>query len=370
MIRVLLCSPFYKDKDSTTCGIANWTRNILSEVSKDQEVEVELLPFDRSVDLYEESSVFERLVSGVKDYGSLIKQVYRKLRKSKYDIIHISTSGSIGLFRDYILARLAHIYKTKVVFHYHFGRIPDLLEKPNWESALLRRVVKKSTATIVMTDTSYRALCNGGYKDVYYLPNPIANSIVTKIDTIQKNTERQDNTILFVGHVVKTKGIYELVEACSRIEGVSLNIIGTCSESTKLEIEKIANHRDGGIWMNLLGAQSRETVISAMCACDIFALPTYTEGFPNVILESMACSCSIVTCGVGAIPEILEMENSNTCGLIVDPRDVNSLEETIRQLLLDNEKKETLRYNAREKVVNTYTTAAVWKQLRNIWEKI
>jgi glycosyltransferase involved in cell wall biosynthesis len=57
----------------------------------------------------------------------------------------------------------------------------------------------------------------------------------------------------------------------------------------------------------------------------IFVLPTYTEGFPNVILECMASGCPIITTPVGAIPDMLQFGSTQACGACVDVKDVQGL---------------------------------------------
>jgi len=54
-----------------------------------------------------------------------------------------------------------------------------------------------------------------------------------------------------------------------------------------------------------------------------FILPSYTEGFPNVILEAMALGKPIIATSVGAIPEILSEE----CGVVMKPRDQRDIEQ-------------------------------------------
>ena len=104
-----------------------------------------------------------------------------------------------------------------------------------------------------------------------------------------------------------------------------------------------------------------------MCQCDIFVLPTYTEGFPNVILESMACGCAIVTTPVGAIPEMLEEENGKHYGLMVEPRNVEQLKSSIEKMLSDIDYKNECRTNVQQRVNERYNIDSVWRQMVDVW---
>ena len=106
-----------------------------------------------------------------------------------------------------------------------------------------------------------------------------------------------------------------------------------------------------------------------MCECDVFVLPTYTEGFPNVILESMACGCAIVTTPVGAIPEMLGEEDGKSYGLMVEPRNVEQLRAAIEKMLSDEEFKAACRENAQQRVNERYNMSSVWQQMVGVWNK-
>jgi glycosyltransferase involved in cell wall biosynthesis len=74
-------------------------------------------------------------------------------------------------------------------------------------------------------------------------------------------------------------------------------------------------------------------------AIDIFALPSLTEGLPNVLLEALSFGCPVVSTAVGAVPTFIrDTEN----GLLVPPGDEYALERALRQLAADSAAREAL----------------------------
>ena len=110
-----------------------------------------------------------------------------------------------------------------------------------------------------------------------------------------------------------------------------------------------------------------DEVIKEMLAAGVFCLPSYTEGFPNVILESMACGCSIIATPVGAIPEMLQFDSNEMCGLKVSVGDVDSIVKQISELLFNNDLRYNCRRNAVKRVNELYAIPVVWNQLQKIW---
>ena len=117
------------------------------------------------------------------------------------------------------------------------------------------------------------------------------------------------------------------------------------------------------------GGVPHEEVIREMLSCDIFVLPSYTEGFPNVILEAMACGCAIVATKVGAIPEMLEEENGDKCGVLVNPKSSEELYDALKTLLDNGSIKEEIGNNALQRVKERYVMPKVWNKLEGIWKK-
>ena len=369
MKKILLCSPYYADKEHTTCGIANWTRNIMSKQTQNRDCVVKLIPFDRSVDLGEESGLIERLTFGIKDYLGLVLKTKKAISNEQFDIIQISTSVSLGLIRDYLISKLAFRKNVKLVLHFHFGRLPELLSSNNWESRLLRKVLSNTYASIVMDLSSYEALISNGYKNVYFLPNPLSDNVFNLAKSFKPTVTRHQDTILFVGHVTRAKGVYELIDACSQIPNINLKIVGKVLKDTKAELLALAEKKGNANWVDFIGEIPHDDVVKEMCTCSMFVLPTYTEGFPNVILEAMACGCPIISTDVGAIAEMLDI-NSNNCGLLIHPKSVEELKDSILSVMHDDKLKHRISINAQSRVEKMYTVNAIWIQLEDIWRKI
>lgn len=364
---ILFCTPFDL---STGSGIARCSRHIFDYFQKSRydDVVLDILPMDRKYNVSENSSFFKRIYSGVSEYLGIIKEIRKKVKEERPDIVHIASSASLSLFKDLLCVKMLRKMKVPSIIHFHFGRIPEVIAKNGWEWKMIKKVAKKATRIIVIDRSSYDALIQHDIVNVDYLPNPLS-PVTESLSNKYGSLSRKDKTVLFVGHVIKTKGIFELIEACGELPDVKLKVLGMGDATVVEELQNLASKYKKDDWMEFTGNLPAEDVIREMSQCAIFALPTYTEGFPNVILESMACACPIVTTGVGAIPEMLDVQNGEKYGICVAPQNVEELKSAISRMLTDTDYARICGENAQKRVKEMYSMPVVWARMREIWSK-
>lgn len=362
-MKILLATPY----GAAIGGIARWSQHIVEYYKKTghKDCEMDILPICRQRFFSSLNSVIMRAYNGIRGYYGFLVKEKEMLEAKNYDVFHIVSSASLSLFKDLVMLRAAKKRGVKTVVHFRFGRIPELSLKKNWEWKLLCKVITLSDTTIVLDKTSYNTLHNAGFNNVVLLPNPVAPRVTELIERAG-NVERKERTLLFAGHVIPTKGVYELVEACKQIPNIKLRLIGNIADNIRQDLQ---NNTGNAPWLDIADECAYEKTITEMLSCDIFVLPTYTEGFPNVILESMACGCAIVTTPVGAIPEMLEEEDGKRYGILVEPKKAHELKEGIEAMLNDETLKAECRKNVQQRVNERYNIDAVWSQMLTIWRE-
>lgn len=364
MKKILFCTPYEGISNSNIGGISVWAKAIMAHYEEtERQVELVLQPLDRKT-YVRGVGPFMRLWRGTVEYFSLLRKLCKRVRVEHPDIVHLCTTASLGLIKDYFILRYTKSKCVGTVLHFHCGRIPEILKNDNWETWLLKRVLKNTDVPIVMDNLSLRALESINVPGVVYIPNPLSSFVRNTVSAYDGRVLRVKKRLLFVGHVVDIKGVYELVEACSRLSGVSLRMVGHVEELVKNELCRIASKRKGE-WLCFTGGLSREETIMEMYAADALVAPSHIEGFPNVILEAMACATPIIASGVGAIPEMLDY---GKCGIIIKPRSVDDICNAVENLFSDDEYKSSLAAMARERVNKEYSVSSVWSMLVNVWK--
>jgi glycosyltransferase involved in cell wall biosynthesis len=352
-------------------GIGTWTKNMIDySESENRNIFYNIHTYANHLRKVTNTRSFARIISGLILYSRLISQVFILIRKYRPSILHITSSASIGLIKDLMLIWLSTLMKTPVIIHWHFGRIPTLAIQRNWEWKILTNVIKMSHSCIVIDTKSNNTLLNAGFINVINIPNPIGFYVEQKSKKLLSSTYRRPHgKILYVGHVVKDKGVFELVEACSQLPAIKeLLLIGPYEEVLKKKLMEIASVRENGIWLKLTGTLIKEHVLEQMCNSPILSLPSYTEGFPYVVLEAMAMGCSVIATDVGAIPEMLAITSDTPCGVCVPIQDVERLRKAIIDLTNDPLKTEAMGKNGIGRVINNYTLEKVVEQYKTVWD--
>ncbi|MCX7915366.1 MAG: glycosyltransferase, partial [Verrucomicrobiae bacterium] len=139
--------------------------------------------------------------------------------------------------------------------------------------------------------------------------------------------------LLFAGNVIHEKGADDLLEALASIRREQrplLLLVGPCPEPMRYGqlIRRLGLQAD----CQLVGRQDQSQMPKWYAACDLFVLPSWHEGCPNVILEALACGRPIVATNVGGIPELLNPTTMPFARLVA-PHDPAALASAIVELL-------------------------------------
>lgn len=342
-------------------GIARCSSYII-EYLKNYPVDVDTFKMDTKY-LGENAPILKRIIQGVKSYTKLIGNLKNQLKILDYQVVHICSSGSLGLIRDYIFLLICEKYSVKGIIHFHFGRIPQIKNANNWEWKLLKKVISKSDKVIVMNKQCDEALKEYGDK-IFNIPNPLS-PIIEKLVRLE-NSQFNANSLVFVGHILPTKGINELLSVIEEITNVNLTIIGSDTFGIMAQHKQLHPELYTSGKIKYLGEQPIEVVIHYM-SMGCFIFPSYSEGFPNVILESMACGVPIIASQVGAIPEMLNVFSSEPCGICVPPKDPIKLKEAILDIISNKKKAECMGNNAKLRVREKFNIKGVVEKLLKAW---
>lgn len=359
-MRVLLISPL----GGVVGGIAMWTKHIVSHMATLSDVNITLCDFSRKIAGLTISNPIKKWLSAAYDYIWLTHNAIQKVKNFNGDVVHICTSASFLLIKDILILQAAKKKGLRTCIHFHFGRIPQLANKHGWEWRLLLKVINMADTAIVMDKMSLSTLEDIGYQNVVLIPNPISEEVEKTVENT--TAKRIDRLLLFAGHCIPTKGVFELVSVCKNIPNIRLRMIGAISDNMRKQLIEIAGDQDN--WLDIKGQVPFKETIREMKSCDVFVLPTYTEGFPNVILESMACGCPIIASSVGAIPEMLEEEDGRHYGILIVPQNESNLKTAILTLLGNDKLKVECGNNARKRVYARYNIQTISNQLIKTWQ--
>jgi teichuronic acid biosynthesis glycosyltransferase TuaC len=167
--------------------------------------------------------------------------------------------------------------------------------------------------------------------------------------------------VLFVGRIVKAKGVFDLIDALERARSEQPQMVCALVGATEgfddsVELQGLLARAPGlAQRVRLLPGCAPETVWRYLNAADIFAFPSHSEGMPNSLLEAMAAGLPAIAY---AIPPVLEIDNRRNILVTAPVGDVDACAHRLAELARSAELRRDLGARGRERVLDRYQIRA------------
>lgn len=322
-----------------------------------------------------------RIISPFKDFKALI-QLIQLFRKEKPQIVHTHTpkAGLLGMMAAKIagvpyrlhtvagmpltvatgakrkllnqMEKLTYACATKV-YPNSYGLEKIILEEKFTSSKKLKVIGKGSS---------------NGIDTAQFDPALVSEETKKQLQK-QLNINENDFVFLFVGRVVKDKGINELISAFKNIYQSNTNthlvLVGNFErhlDPLHPETESlIENHTN----IHAVGYQTN--VIDYFAMADVLTFPSYREGFPNVVMQAAAMQLNCIVSDINGCNEIIQQGEN---GWIVPAQNIEYLQNRMEWCLQNKEESDKMGLKSREIMQSDYERQFVWNEILKEYQSL
>lgn len=303
----------------------------------------------------------------------LFIHLIRLFRQGKYDLIH-SITPKAGFFSMLI----GWLCRVPIRVHSFTGQV--WFNKTGLNRFFLkccdRMIVLFSTHILVDSPSQLtflkkeRVLTKGivigkgsicGVNSKKFHPNVSTRIEIRKKLKIRKN----DKVILFIGRLNADKGILDLAKAfmslLSEYNNIFLVIVGQEENITHKSLENFfEKHMDR---VRLQGFTN--TPEKFMAAADVFCLPSYREGFGQVLIEAAASGLPSIATKIYGITDAIEDKKS---GILVPVNDTLALRKALLQVLFNKSLSRKMGNYARQRALKFFSSKFVASEMKKFYK--
>jgi glycosyltransferase involved in cell wall biosynthesis len=299
--KILLLGPKTNIKNpSLTGGAVVLFENLLEQMQKQK---INYIVIDTNKKNYSNTFVA---------YFSIIFQIFIK----QVSVNHISLHSSKDyIFFAPIIIIIGKLFKKSTSLRKFGGEA--------WDTYRFAKGIKKKLLNFIFKNIDYlflemKNIANNFSKinkNTFWFPN-VRNKPNIKIE--EKNFSKK---FVFISHVIKEKGIDEIVEVKKLLDdSYTIDIYGPLHDN-KYTVEYFKNH---GIAYN--GKLKADEVLITLSKYDVLLLPSYKEGYPGIVIESYSIGIPIISTKLIGLKEIVDEYKT---GILIEPKNVQELKNAI-----------------------------------------
>lgn len=320
----------------------------------------------------------ERHISLTRDIVSLWR-IIKIFRREKPDMVHSMTpkAGLLCMVAGWLTRVPVRIHTfTGLVFPTSTGlkrRILMLTDSITCRCATHvipeGEGVKSDLLNNGITKKPLRVLGYGNVKGVDMTYFMRSEQLKVKSEKLRSN---ETFTFLFVGRIVKDKGVNELCCAFKRLHDehpqTRLWLVGPFEENldpVSPETKALIAEEQNGI--ESVGEKRGDDLLAYYASSDCFVFPSYREGFPNTVLEAGAMGLPSIVTDINGSREII-VDGKN--GMIIPSKDEQALYEAMKKMVEDQATREQMAANTRPMIEDRFEQGFVRQCLYDFYEEV
>jgi glycosyltransferase involved in cell wall biosynthesis len=331
-----------------------------------------LAPDAKSVIIGHRNNPWKRVWSALRQVPTFLKLRSRLIKKIlEIDPDAISTSESKAHF---FLGTSFRLRKYPIVMHVRGWFLRHQLS--GWKRWLIKH---RTDGILAVSNATAKAMVSWG------VPEENIHVVFDALDYEQVVRESKKGVcsevpvkqeafkILVPGTLLQSKGQHTAIQAAGLLKEKGLDfmmwIAGGAAASDTIGYSNYLQRliQDNGLEENVFLLGWRKDIYTLMRMADAVALPTHTEGFPLVVLETMTLKCPVVSTPVGGIVDIIE---DGETGLLGPVDDQKVLAENIEKLIRDKDLADRIARKAYQQITEKFTFANYIESVRKAFEQI
>lgn len=362
--RILFVGAFPSSEGQVFGGMVSSCQALLASTFPEH-VELDLL--DSSQITNPPPALYVRLVRAMFRFARFVG----RFEANRPDVVFMFVSSGASIIEKGAMAWFARLRRVPAVMFPRSGAIVDACEASNFTRRWVKLSFQGARKIVCQSEVWRRfSIDQLGFApiDVEVIRNWTATPGLLKIGQQREVRQSSPIRLVFVGWLERKKGVNDLIDACQMLHGERqfvLDIIGDGRAAAEVRarvaqygLENVVRFRG---WL-------RETEVhEALRKADVFVLPSWAEGLPNSMVEAMAARLAVVVSRVGAIPDIIEDRRS---GLLVAPRDRESLSKALGEVIDDGELRESLAVEAYRVAIREFSVEVAVARLLEVIENV
>ena len=317
----------------------------------------------------------QRHISPLKDLKSLW-QLIRVFHKEKPEMVHSITpkAGLLSMMAAWICRVPVRLHTfTGLVFPTSTGFKQKLLIFTDRVTCVCATHimpegdgVKNDLINYQITSKPLKVL---GYGNIHGINLKYFDRTVEVEKEAEKIRKTDITTFIFIGRLVRDKGINELVYAFAKLnkEYPKTRLLLVGRREDKLDPLQNQTLREIDNNPAIIATGEQKDVRPWLAASNIFVFPSYREGFPNVVIEAGAMGLPAIVTDINGSREII-IEGEN--GIIIPPRNSEHLYKAMQQLMVSPKQTRQMANNARPMIESRFEQTFVRKCLKEYYKKI
>ena len=335
----------------------------LNEIGNQQGVNVFFIPFTRKI-------------TPINDIIATYK-LYRYLIKEKPTIVHTQTpkAGIVGMLASFL---------AKIPVRMHtVGGLP-LMESKGLKRILLNyvEILTYALATNIYSNSfgllkfiidqkfckkdKIKVLSNGSSNGIdlnFFDPLKIKAKDRDQL-MLSLGIKNNEFVFLYVGRLVRDKGINELVYAFKKIlfnnKKFKLLLVGNFEEDLDPLKKEVIDEIN--LNPNIVYGGYQNDIRPYLAISNCFVFPTYREGFPNVILQAGAMNIPCIVSNINGCNEIIK---DRINGILIAKKNIQELIEAMLSISSNHNLRNKLSKNSRQIILKNFDQKSIWESLRN-----
>lgn len=352
MIKVLMVG----NDSSVKGGITSVINQLLQYNWKQNNIELEFIP------TYVEKNNIMKIIFYISAYIKILMKFL--VDKPQYVYMHMSYKGSFT--RKYYIHKLCKIFGVKDIIHLHgseFEKWYNMCSKNKKKG--IRKLLRESSQFIVLGNEWEKKI-----KKIEPLCKIAVINNTVKIPEKPTIWNKDKFRILFLGVLIKRKGVDDLLDAINTIskemdiKNVEFIIAGSGVEKERLEAK--AKNLNLTKYVKFIGWVDDEQKRKLFLSVQLMVLPSYNEGLPISILEAISYGIPVISTEVGDIASAIINKYN---GFLFEPGDVGKLAKKLKMFIkMDFKEWNKYSMNSRNIAENKFSDLNYFDRILNIYK--